>query len=525
MNGKLRILHLEDDLKDAELAREMLVSEGIACDILRVDTQAAFLNALEQSSFELIFADYSLPSFDGISALKIANEKSPDTPFIFITGKMGEDLAIETLKHGATDYILKDNLSRLVPAVNRALQELREKMERKRAQKEMQIRADQQTVITQLGQRALAGCDLDELFHEAVKQITQAVNVEYCKVLELLPGEKELLLRAGVGWKEGLVGHATVGTGIDSQAGYTLLSDKPVIVENLRTEKRFAGPPLLHEHGVVSGMSVIIQGQDRPFGVLGAHTTKRLKFTEDDVHFLQAVANVLAITIERKRAEEELKESEKKLRYLSSELLTAQEKERKRIANELHDSIAASLSAIKFSIEKILDQMERDEQAQEGLRDIISRVQQVNEETRRIMADLRPSLLDDLGIVPAINWFCREYEKTYSHIRVEKQIDLSENDLSDSLKTAIYRVSQEAMNNIAKHSKASLVSLSLQEGNNGIELTIQDNGQGFDLDTVRRGLGLTTMRERTELSGGTCTIKSVKGAGTTIRCSWPFGKE
>jgi signal transduction histidine kinase len=223
-----------------------------------------------------------------------------------------------------------------------------------------------------------------------------------------------------------------------------------------------------------------------------------------------------------KRAEEALRESEKRLRHLSSQLLTAQETERRRIANELHDSVAASLGAVVFSIEKILGQHEQNEGIQAGLRDLISKVQRVNQETRRIMSALRPSMLDDLGIVPAMNWFCREYEKTYSHIYVEKQIDVSENDLTDSLKTAIFRVSQEAMNNIAKHSKATVVNLSLQKGNDGIELAIQDNGQGFDPKTTERGLGLSTMRERTELSGGACSIESTKGAGTTVRCLWPI---
>ena len=225
---------------------------------------------------------------------------------------------------------------------------------------------------------------------------------------------------------------------------------------------------------------------------------------------------------ERRRAEQKLKESEKKLRYLSSELMRAQETERKRIAGELHDSVAASLGAIKFSIEKILGQKGRDGQTQEGLRDLISQVQRVNEETRRIMSDLRPSMLDDLGIVPAINWFCREFQKTYSSVSIERRVDIEENHIPDSLRTPVFRICQEALNNVAKHSKASLVSLCLQNRNSRIELTIQDNGQGFDPDTTKKGLGLSTMRERTELSGGTCTIESVRGAGTTIRCSWPL---
>ncbi len=216
----------------------------------------------------------------------------------------------------------------------------------KETQSEMQVRTAQQAVIARLGQMALAGADLDELFHEAVKQIAQTLKVEYCKVLKLLLGEKELLLLAGVGWKEGLVGRATVGAGIDSQAGYTLLSDKPVIVEDLRTEKRFNGPPLLHEHGVVSGMSVIIPGQNKPFGVLGAHTAGSRRFTEDDVHFLQAAANVLAGTIERKRAEEALLKAHNELE--------ARVEERTRELGEANRILQAEIAERKLAGEALL---------------------------------------------------------------------------------------------------------------------------------------------------------------------------
>ena len=133
-------------------------------------------------------------------------------------------------------------------------------------------------------------------------------------MLELLPDGNSLLLRAGFGWKEGVVGQEKVSAGTQSQAGYSLLSNQPVIVEDLRTETRFIGPSLLCEHRVVSGMSVIIPGRDRPFGVLGAHTVKRRVFSKDDIHFLESVANVLSEAIERKRAEQALRESEEQLR-------------------------------------------------------------------------------------------------------------------------------------------------------------------------------------------------------------------
>ena len=142
--------------------------------------------------------------------------------------------------------------------------------------------------------------------------------------------------------------------------------------------------------------------------------------------------------------------------------------------------------------------------------------------------DLRPSTLDDLGVLATLDWFCREYQKIYSHIRIEKEIGLQENEVSVPLKTAIYRLIQEALNNIAKHSKADLVHLSLQTMENRIELIIKDNGIGFGLEEIlssekpKKGLGLNSMRERTELSGGVFVIETTPGAGTMIRANWPL---
>ena len=158
--------------------------------------------------------------------------------------------------------------------------------------------------------------------NNAIGLVSRTLSVEFCKVQELLPNGKTLVLRAGTGWSKELVGRATVSVEPDSQAGYVLRSDGPVIVEDLRSEIRFRGSPLLSGHDVISGLSVIIPGKERPFGVLGAHTTQYRSFTKDDVNFLQAVANVLAAAIDRKRAEEDLRRSNRALRTLSECNLT-----------------------------------------------------------------------------------------------------------------------------------------------------------------------------------------------------------
>ena len=135
MGSPLRILHLEDDVTDAELAHCTLTTDGIACDVIRVETEAAFCATLQQGGFDLILADYALPSFDGLSALRITLERCPDVPFVFVSGTMGEEVAIEALKIGATDYVLKTRLSRLVPAVRRALRESTAKAELRRSER------------------------------------------------------------------------------------------------------------------------------------------------------------------------------------------------------------------------------------------------------------------------------------------------------------------------------------------------------------------------------------------------------
>jgi len=163
-------------------------------------------------------------------------------------------------------------------------------------------RLRQQAAVAELGQHALSGMGFGELIDTIVEPVAQAVEVEYCKILELLAGDDALLLRAGVGWREGLVDNATVGSSMDSQAGYTLASKDPVIVTDLCQETRFTGSQLLRDHGIVSGMSVIIRGVGRPFGVLSVHTSKRRTFAEDDVRFLQAVANIFSGVIERESA-------------------------------------------------------------------------------------------------------------------------------------------------------------------------------------------------------------------------------
>jgi PAS domain S-box-containing protein len=241
-----------------------------------------------------------------------------------------------------------------------------------------------------------------------------------------------------------------------------------------------------------------------------------------------AIAGIVSDMTKRRQAEQALQESGKELRILSNQLLSAEEKERKRIARELHDGIGQALSAIKFSVENSLRQLrnEADHPEVKSLEAVIPLTQKTIEEVRRIVKDLRPSILDDLGILATINWFCREFQNIYAGIRIKREIGIQEGDIPSPLKTVIYRILQEALNNVVKHSRADLVQLALEKSDSGIELKIQDNGVGFDLAKTislkpsQRGFGLASMRERAELSGAKFEIKSIVGEGTTIRVVW-----
>jgi signal transduction histidine kinase/CheY-like chemotaxis protein/HAMP domain-containing protein len=183
--------------------------------------------------------------------------------------------------------------------------------EREQAERTLLNRSFQQAVVGALGQFAMVSEDISALLGQAVMLAAQTLELEYCHVLELAPGGKSFLLRAGVGWKEGWIGKATVPAERQTVSGYALTVGEPVFFEDLAADTRFRACTLLAEHGVVSGMTVAIGGHGQAFGVLGAHTARRRKFTEDEVHFLFSIATVLAMAVARARMEVELRQAQK----------------------------------------------------------------------------------------------------------------------------------------------------------------------------------------------------------------------
>ena len=296
-----------------------------------------------------------------------------------------------------------------------------------------------------------------------------------------------------------------------------VLEDLSVVEEKLETMS-VENPIVIIENRVLSGSGEIrwMQFVNRGF------------FDEEGQ--LVEIQSVGRDTTELKLAEEALKRSEKVLREVSARRFDAFEDERKRIGLELHDGLAQTMSAIKIWAEsaiRMFINQNNEAKVAESMENVVSLSQRAIEELRRISKNLHPAVLENLGLLAAIDWLCEEFEQLDKSINITKQIDIIENEVSDSLKTVIYRVTQEALNNVFKHSKADLVRISLQKAEGEIRLIVEDDGSGFESglqnlnNKTGRGLGVIGMEERTKLSGGTFSIESQLLEGTTIKAVWP----
>lgn len=279
------------------------------------------------------------------------------------------------------------------------------------------------------------------------------------------------------------------------------------------------------ENGIVRGEFRFVKESNEPFWVHLEIVPQKDEKT--DRNFLATFVDIT----QRKEAEEQLKAaynqlaaSQSQFKNLSASLLAAHEEERRRIARELHDSIGQTLAAMKFTIEHTLENQhqERPEKAFSLMARLIPIVQNAMNEVRSIYTGLRPSVLDDLGILATIDWFCRDLGQSFQNLHVGVVKYVEEGDVPEELKIVLFRIVQEALNNAAKHSEADSVDVSIAKRDGAIELTVKDNGAGFDPHCGRNrgGMGLASMRERAELSGGMLSVESTLGMGTCIRAVW-----
>jgi PAS domain S-box-containing protein len=418
---------------------------------------------------------------------------------------------------------VRDALGQIVGASKIA----RDISERKRVEQSLRARVLQQEAVAKLGEFALREHDLQSVLQLATSVLAGTLQVDYCKVLELLPDGSELMLRAGVGWRAGLVGTARVRSGAESQAGYTLQSNAPVIVADLAAERRFRGPALLFEHGVTSGMSCVIRGVNgRPWGVLGCHSRSRVSFTQDDVNFLSAMANIVSHAIHRDRSERMLRDADRR----KDEFIAT-------LSHELRNPLAPIRSALELlrmknaglEAERIYEIIERQTGHLVRLVDDlleISRVERGLVELRRERVPLSEVLRNAVETsTPLID---AEGHRLEMEIPTEALwVD------GDPLRLA--QIFGNLLNNAARFTRrGGRIRIAAERMDGGAAVSVRDTGIGFAAHAKPRlfemfqrnpqssglGIGLALARRLVEMHGGTIDASSEgegKGAEFVVR--------
>ncbi len=410
---------LEDVPTDARLIELELRRGSLQCVVRRVQTREEFLEALGADCPDVILADYSLPAFDGLTALEIVRDRHLEVPFIFVSGAIGEERAIQALKSGATDYVLKDRLSRLPQAVSRALAEMQERAARQRAEEALRR----------------AHAELEQRVRERTADLAAANTA---------------LRRA-------------------------------------------------HEELQQSAQWLELRVQERT-GEL-TETAERLRQTNSA-----------------------LQESRRELQMLSHRLVEVQEDERHAIARELHDEAGQALTSIMVGLHLLQQELDRPEEAIARIRELKQTAEGVMEGLHRLAVDLRPASLDKLGLVPALGQYMEQFARQN---KLEVMSDLSQLQgvrLPAEIETALYRIVQEALVNVARHAEATTAGVILTRRDGSVMAIVEDNGIGCDPQlAMRQGrLGLLGMRERAEMLGGSLIVESSPGGGTTVFAEVPW---
>ena len=409
--------------------------------------------------------------------------------------------------------------------------------DRKDRERELSRRATQQRVVAELGQTALETDDIDELMDETVRRVANVLNNEYCKVLDLDPDERELLLRQGVGWEEELVGDTTVAADEDdSQAGYTLRSEDPVVVTDLGTETRFSGPDLLTSHDVSSGISTIIGPFDEPWGILSTHDTECREFSTEDVTFVQSVANVLAEAIERKQYQQELEQ-------LIAELEASNER-LEQFAHAASHDLQEPLRMVSSYLQ-LLERRYEDELDDEGREFLEFAVDGADRMRAMIDGLLNYSRVEMRGqpLEPI------DLNELFEDVRTDLRVKIEESDAeieTDALPCVegdpdqLRQVFQNLLDNAIEYSGDGSPTVNVTARRNGTSWTISVRDEGIGIDPVDRerifevfqrghgreesrgtGIGLALCERIVERHGGEIRVESEVDEGTTFSFTLP----
>jgi len=471
------LIVIEDDEDDFLLLVRKLRSAGLPVSARRVQTAVELGAELAVGSCDAVISDHLLPRFSSLEALELVRRHDPDLPFLIVSGAIGEERAVEAMRAGADDYLMKDKLGRLVPALERALT----------------------VAATRRAQRTAEAALIES-------------KTRFGALTANLPGMVfQLLCKAG-----------ELSLLYVSEGSRRVLGMAP---DDVRGSPELLFNALATDEGAMLRAALLENPPMIPFvqwsGALRASTDHQPRWIEfaararSDASGAVLWDGIVSDVSEQKRAQQELHE-------LASHLTHVREQEREAIAREIHDDVGSTLTAVKFELAWLKSEVKHLPRASEKLREVDQLVDAVILSSSRIMHNLRPGILDE-GIVASLEWQARAFER---RMAIPCSFHASHDDiaLGGEQAIALFRVCQEALNNVAKHASASRVDIRLDADGHSLLLEIADDGKGIGGSDLgkRTCFGLRGMRERAHSLGGTIDIASEPGRGTTISVTAPL---
>lgn len=482
----IRVLLVEDSEEDAQVILATLASGGFSVVSRRVETAEQLRGALQSDGWSVVLSDFNLPDFSAIEALDLLRTLKAQIPMIVVTGAIGEESAAAVIKAGATDLVTKQGLHRLIPVVERNLREL--------------------DSLRQY-EAALAALNESEARFRAI-----AAN---------LPG----VVFQALLYEDGTADLAYVSEGSHLVLGVTadvLMSHPELILDMILPEDRksflatrIQAATQLAPRNWEGRIRIGVNGQEIKWVNLRASVRK---LSSGVVISDGIISNIT----ESKLAQHAIEVQQHQLRQLASHVERVKEEERGHIAREIHDDLGGTLTAAKIDLSWIRSRLGPNQAALAEKADSMEALlDSAIEATGRISRSLRPLVLD-YGVAAAIEWQVKEFRKRMG-ITCDFVCSREDIMLDREFSTALFRIFQETLTNIAKHAGASHVDISLEDDGNEVLLTVTDDGRGIDTHDMHKNgsYGIRGMRERAGFLGGTIDISGASGAGTQVRVCLP----
>jgi signal transduction histidine kinase len=393
---------------------------------------------------------------------------------------------------------------------------------------------DQQlSSVAFLGQLALSGIVLDELFMQAASMLRQTLPVQFVMIWDLR-ADQLFQLRTATGPSDGATQFGRAAIEANSLEHFTIVSPDPLVIEDLKTETRFQPPEHYLEQGMTSGLSMLMGTVESSYGVIEVFSRKSQIFSQNDIFFMQSIANILATALQREQLQDVassvppdgMKSTDAENYEIKNRLNESRERERLRLAQELHDAPIQDLYGFLYQLDDLKDFL-KGTAGEKIVAEYSETLQRVVNSLRGICKELRPPSLSPFGLEVAIRDHLEKFHDQNPQIEIHLELMRDQQILSDGLRLNLFRIYQQAISNVARHSAASEVHIRFRWDDNTIILEVEDNGRGFEIpkhwvEFVREEhFGLVGIAERVESMRGKLEIHSAFGSGTLVRAIVP----